>query len=82
MIHVVAFGKEVACDTCFRKKWSKLRNRMGTFAIPEELDEHFDDKPDDEQVQKQVQDVKDRILEIQNEHCDELRERMDTEFKP
>lgn len=46
MVHVVEFGKSVACGTCYGKRWSKLKNRKVKFAVPQELAEDFHDKDD------------------------------------
>lgn len=45
MVHVVDFGKSVACGTCFRKRWSKIRNRKAKFAVPKELAHDFEEMP-------------------------------------
>lgn len=90
VLHVVNFGKDVACGTCYRKKWSKIKTRMAKFAIPDKLDPFFDDQPSTEQYEKQVQEDKQiqeesiaKVNELQKEHCDELRDKMEkADFKP
>lgn len=59
MIHVVNFGKEVACDSCFNKKWAKMRDRIAKFAIPKALEDNFEESIDSPELQQQqAQDAK------------------------
>lgn len=87
VLHVVNFGKDVACRTCYSKKWAKVKTRIAKFAIPEELDEHFEDQPTSEQFKEQVaeqrQDDIAKVNKMQEEHCAELRSKMEkADFKP
>ncbi len=82
-VHVVNFGKDACCATCYRKKWSKVKTRVGKFMIPKELDPHFDDQPDTEQYDVQVQEDKiaqqknvDKSVDIANKSADELKIKM------
>lgn len=90
VIHVVNFGKDVACRQCYTKKgWAKMRNRIGKFAIPPEIEEHFDDiddMPDSKEFKEQVaqtQEDVDKVVDMCAEEISDTIAKMDNAtFKP
>lgn len=76
-IHVIDFGKATVCHKCYNLKYRKIKKRLASFPVPENLEHLFpDEKTAEEAAAKLAEqteaDVKE-VLAMQNDECDKIK---------
>lgn len=71
VIHVVSFGKKVACRACYSKKFASKRVQWAKFEYPPDLvPQEETPTPNSDQ---QASDAEKACLELQNAECERIR---------
>lgn len=75
MIHVVNFGKAVACRACFTKKYKNIKRRIGKFPVPEDLAHLFPNGSTSDEMIRQIDNDIQQTNDLQNAECNQIKEK-------
>lgn len=71
-INVVNFGDQIACRTCYSKKWAKLKNRIAVRQFPSDLQDVVQEPESEELIAQKASDTA-KALALANAECERIK---------